>query len=280
MLFLYSLPSTGMAAIVVSAIVAVVLAGYAVARRFALIELDAEQRAMAVSMVSIITTINSLLVAFAAINVWDTYNAADRTVAAEATAAGELARDLAAFDSSAADAAAAALRTYLVMVVHDEWPRMQRQGKPDPHTEQRFDQMFDLANRIRPLDSRQTVLLGEVLMRVNEMVKYRQQRILTLHAAMPNTLWGVIVIVSALSFALLYVLPATPFNLALITAWAITIGLAFFFLLAVDRPFAGEFSVGADPLQHTIDTLVANGTWPATQTEPQPEPYPTPYQAP
>ena len=201
MLFLYSLPSTGMAALVVSAIVVLVLAGYAMARRFTLIEIDAEQRAMAVSMVSIITTINSLLVAFAAINVWDTYNSADRTVAAEAAAAGELARDLAAFDSSAADAAGQALRTYLVMVVHQEWPQMQRHGKPDAHTEQRFDAMFDLANRIRPLDSRQTVLLAEVLTRVNEMVKYRQQRVLTLHAAMPNTLWGVIVIVSALSFA-------------------------------------------------------------------------------
>lgn len=263
MLFLYSLPSTGMAAIVVSGIVALVLVGYAIARRFALIELDAEQRAMAVSMVSIITTINSLLVAFAAINVWDTYNSADRTVAAEAATAGELARDLAAFDSSAADATAMALRTYLVMVVRDEWPQMQRHGKPDPRTERRFDAMFDLANRIRPLDDRQKVLLAEVLTRANEMVKYRQQRILTLHAAMPNTLWGVIIIVSALSFVLLYVLPATPFNLALIASWAITIGLAFFFLLAVDRPFAGEFSVSPDPLQHTIDTLVANGTWPA-----------------
>lgn len=188
MLFLYSLPSTGMAAIVVSGIVALVLVGYAIARRFALIELDAEQRAMAVSMVSIITTINSLLVAFAAINVWDTYNSADRTVAAEAATAGELARDLAAFDSSAADATAMALRTYLVMVVRDEWPQMQRHGKPDPRTERRFDAMFDLANRIRPLDDRQKVLLAEVLTRANEMVKYRQQRILTLHAAMPNTL--------------------------------------------------------------------------------------------
>ena len=68
------------------------------------------------------------------------------------------------------------------------------------------------------------------------------------HAAVPGTLWGVMLIASGLSLLLLYALPATRFHMALVGVWATTLGLAFFFVLAVDRPFAGEVSVSAAPL--------------------------------
>ncbi|MGF6533793.1 MULTISPECIES: DUF4239 domain-containing protein [Paraburkholderia] len=263
MLLLYNLPTFCMAALVVGATLAAALLGYVIFRRCAPIELDAEQRAMTISMVSVITTINSLLVAFAAISVWDAYNDANRTVAAEAACAGELARDLAAFSSPNADATGRALRGYLERVVENEWPLMQQQARFDPEAEARFDAMFDSANLIQPTGPRQTTLLAEVLARANEMVKYREQRIATLDVAMPVTLWAVMIVVSLLSFLLLYALPATRFHVALTSAWAVTLGLAFFFVLAVDRPFAGDVSVSSAPFRQTIDALIARGTWPA-----------------
>jgi uncharacterized protein DUF4239 len=263
MLFLYNIPSAAMAMIVVGTTLSIVLIGYAIARRLKLMDLDAEQRGMTLSMVSVITTINSLLVAFAAISVWDAYNDADRTVTAEASCAGELARDLAAFHTPAADLTGIALRGYVQAVVHSEWPTMQQQSRSDPETERRFDEMFDAVNRIQPSDARQNALLVEVLARANEMVKHRHRRLSELDVAMPGTLWAVMVTVSALSFALMYVLPATPFHVTLIASWAATLGLAFFFVMAVDRPFAGAVSVSAAPFQQTIDSLVTSRIWPA-----------------
>jgi len=209
----------------------------------------------------VVTTINSLLIAFAAIGVWDAFNDADRIVTAEAACASELARDLATFGAPAADATGRILRLYLERVVHIEWPMMQQHAQFDPQTEQQFDAMFDAANRIEPTNPRQVVLLHEVLSRVNEMEKYRQQRILILDVAMPATLWGVILVVSGLSFGLLYVLPATRFHISLLSVWAVTLGLSIFFVLAVDRPFAGEVSVSSAPFQQTIAELIASGTW-------------------
>lgn len=210
---------------------------------------------MAITMVSVITTINSLLIAFSAISVWDAYNGAEHTVEAEATAAGELSRDLAAFGDPVANAARDALRAYLDGVVRDEWPKMQQQASADAQAAARFDRLFDLANRIEPRSERQRVLLGEVLARANEMAKHREQRLLTLDAAMPVTLWGVVVLTSVLSFLLLYLLPGTRFHIALVTSWALTLGLAFFFVLAVDRPFAGEVSVKPEPLRAIVAAM-------------------------
>jgi len=261
MLFLYNLPSFWMASIVVGTTVLCVLLGYALFRRLAPLHLDADEKAMTISMVSVVTTINSLLVAFAAISVWDAYNDANRTVTAEAACAGELAHDLDSLKLPSAVAANLALQRYVDRVIHVEWPLMQQQARTDPGADQAFNQMFYAANRIEPGTPRQNVLLQEVLARVNEMVKYRQQRILTLDEAMPATLWGVIIIVSALSFGLLYVLPANRFHITLISIWATTLGLSFFFVLAVDRPFAGEVSVSTASFQQTMADLIHSGVW-------------------
>lgn len=269
MLFLYNLPSYCMGLIVVGTTVLVVFVGYSVFSRLGLVHADPEQRAMALSMVSIITTINSLLVAFAAVSVWDAYNDADRTVAAEAACAGELARDLAAFDSATASKAGNALQYYLESVIRDEWPTMQQHLQPAPETETAFNRLFDIANDINPTTPRQTVLLNEVLKRTNEMAKLRQQRLLTLEVSMPGTLWAVMLIASGLSFLLLYLFPPTPFYVGLISTWSTTLGLAFFFVLAVDRPYAGEVSVSSSPYRKTIDQLVDSRIWfPLTQAAP------------
>ncbi|WP_244136959.1 DUF4239 domain-containing protein [Burkholderia pyrrocinia] len=274
MLFLYNWPSWLMGLFIVTATVAAALAGYALFRRIAPVDLHPEQRAMAITMVSVITTINSLLVAFSAISVWDAYNSAERTVDAEATAAGELSRDLAAFGDPVADAASGALRAYLDGVVRYEWPTMQQHASADAQAAARFDRLFDMANRIEPRSERQRVLLGEVLARVNEMAKHREQRLLTLDVAMPATLWGVVLLASVVSFLLLYILPGTRFNIALVSSWALTLGLAFFFVLAVDRPFAGEVSVKPEPLRAIVAAIDAQAqrTGPAAHRNDPPAP--------
>ncbi|HEY9103242.1 DUF4239 domain-containing protein [Chitinimonas sp.] len=260
--FLYNMHSVWMALIIVGVTLSVALLGYAITSRFRLVLMDPEQRAMMIAMMSIVTTINSLIVAFAAISVWEAYNAADRTVTEEAACAGELARDLAAFRSPAADITGRALQVYMQMVVRKEWPVMQQQSKQDEETARHFEAMFDAANDIAPTDARQSALLTEVLARTNEMVKYRQQRVLTLETSMPGTLWGVTLALSGLSFLLLYALPPTRFHILLVGTWGTTLGLVFFFIMAVDRPFAGEVSVSPTPFVRTIDSLVISRTWP------------------
>lgn len=260
MLFLYNIPAWAMGALIVFPTLAVALCGYALFRRCLPITLDAEQRSMTLAMMAAVTTINSLLVAFSAISVWGTYQAAGDIVAAEAACATELAHDLSTFAHPNAAAARQELMTYLGHVVHDEWPSMQQQAHPDARTEAAFDRMFATTNRITPSDDRERVLLSEVLARANEMVKYREKRLQNLDEAMPGTLWGVMLIASAISLLLLYALPATRFHVALVAVWAITLGLAFFFVLAVDRPFAGEVSVSSAPFERAIKALSEDET--------------------
>ncbi|MBN3820805.1 DUF4239 domain-containing protein, partial [Paraburkholderia sp. Se-20369] len=156
-----------------------------------------------------------------------------------------------------ADLARRALASYLARVADDEWPQMQQHARAEPRAEAAFDRMFAAVNHIAPTDERERVLLSEVMARANEMVKYRQSRLQNLDSAMPATLWAVMLISSSLSLLLLYALPGTRFNIGLVSIWAVTLGLAFFFVMAVDRPFAGEVSVSAEPIRRALDGLRA-----------------------
>ncbi|KVD92781.1 hypothetical protein WS63_09705 [Burkholderia stagnalis] len=280
MLFLYNIPAAAMGALIVAATLAAALLGYAVFRRIMPGRLDAEQRGMIIAMMSAVTTINSLLVAFSAVSVWTSYQAAADTVASEAACATELAHDLAAFRGAGtgADAARQALATYLARVTDDEWPQMQQHARAAPSAEAAFDRMFAAINHVAPADERERVLLSEVMARANEMVKYRQSRLQSLDSAMPTTLWAVMLLSSSLSLVLLYALPGTRFNIGLVSIWAVTLGLAFFFVMAVDRPFAGEVSVSAEPIRHALVALraelAAPGNAPSAAASAAPGPAP------
>jgi hypothetical protein len=261
-LFLYNLSSLYMGMIVVGLTVSVVFLAYALARLVARTHVYRDYHPSVFSMISIIATIQSLLVAFAAINVWNSFNDAGRTVAAEAFSANALARDLAAMDNQAADGTAIALHAYLELVIHQEWPRMQQEMEQDRDTEHSFNRVIDLANRIDPSSPRQTVLLAEILKRSNDLITYRQQRLLALDTAMPTSLWVAILGVSSLTFFLLFTLPPSAFHILLIGSWATTLGIVFFFILAVDRPFTGEISVSPQAFQNAIDNLFESRIWP------------------
>ncbi len=53
----------------------------------------------------------------------------------------------------------------------------------------------------------------------------------------------------------MFVLPPTRFNLAMIASLALCLGLVFYFIAAMDHPFAGEESIPPAPFQSAIDNM-------------------------
>ena len=52
-----------------------------------------------------------------------------------------------------------------------------------------------------------------------------------------------------------FVLPPTRFNVGMIAGLAVAIGLVFYFIIAMDRPFAGEESISPSPFQSALDNM-------------------------
>jgi hypothetical protein len=77
-------------------------------------------------------------------------------------------------------------------------------------------------------------------------------------SALPSTVWIVVLCGGALSIALtwLFIIDSRWKHALLTGAYAALVGLLIFLMAAMDHPYRGEFSVGADAFQLTYDQLM------------------------
>jgi hypothetical protein len=254
MLALYDLPNWVMGVVIVGTIMALTYAGYFVLHRTWRPTITEANASVAMSILAVIATVHSLLLAFSALSVWDSFGSAEEAVVHEANTVGALARDLAVFDSADSREARRMLRAYTDLVVNVEWETM-RNGQANTETWNAFDRMFLAIGRLDPDTPRRVALLPEILARTNELLKDRRSRLHTSASAVPGTLWTVVLIGTVLTLATIFMLPPTGFNIFMIGLVSLSMGLVFFLIVAMDRPFAGTESISPEPFESTIDNI-------------------------
>jgi hypothetical protein len=82
-----------------------------------------------------------------------------------------------------------------------------------------------------------------MLDKLNELVDFRHDRIVESQAGIPLILWTIGLVGSLLTVAYASAFTPTRFNVMAIVGISLTLGLVFLFILTVDHPFKGEFSV-------------------------------------
>jgi hypothetical protein len=260
MLFLYNLPNWLMGMSVISLVVALAYAGYFAFHGIWNPSLTDEDKGVAMTVLAVVATINSLLLAFSAVSVWEAFQQADAAVVQEANNVSALARDLAIFDSTQSRTTRGMLRDYASQVVQVEWIDMQH-GKANPEVWNQFDRMFLTIGAIEPDTPRRVAMLPEIWARTNELLKQRRSRLYTSESEVPGTLWAVVLIGTALAIATTFVLPRTRFNVLMIGALALSHGLVFYLIIAMERPFAGKESIKSEPFTVAIGNM---DRWDAT----------------
>jgi hypothetical protein len=255
-LWLYELPNWQLGALITGGLVVLGLGGHAVFQQLCRTVFQESDRNLAIALMAVVATVNSLLLAFSAISVWDAFGAADRAVSGEATTIGELSRDLGAFDTPQSHQAEVRLASYARAVVDDEWPAM-KMDLASISTWADFDLMFASVAAIEPVTPRETALMPEIWARANELVKYRRARLDASKGRVPGTLWAVVLIGTLLTIAPSFVLTRRIFNRVGIAMLSLSMGLVLFFIAALDRPFVGKESISNEPF-HTYLRSAAN----------------------
>lgn len=253
MLFLYELSHWAMGGLIVATTIFVVIGAFLLIRSRFRHEFSDAQVSAAMSFVGVMATLTSLLLAFSAVSVWDSFGSAEAAVVSEANVAAELARDLAVYGPTAVPARSA-VRQYLNTVLNQEWSLLAK-GEASLQAGLELDEVFRETGRIEPQTNRDSALIREIWSRVNGLAEARRNRLQASKARVPEMLWAVVLISTALTFLLTFVMPVTRFSVGLLTCLAATMGLVFFFIVAMDRPFAGRQSVDADPIRSTLTNM-------------------------
>jgi hypothetical protein len=200
----------------------------------------------AVSLMQVVAAYIGILIAFAGVQVWQDFADAQNAVHREAASASQLYRDLATYGPETLPARQE-LRAYVASIVKDEWPLL-AQGKPSGRTEVALFKLFDGIGKMRPKDSRDSAIYTEMFSNLNDLVSLRRDRLIHSESGMPTILWIVGLVGSVLIVAYTATFRPSRTNVMMISGISLALGLVFLFILVVDRPYLGEFSVSSGEL--------------------------------
>jgi hypothetical protein len=210
-----------------------------------------EEREAAVSLMQVVAAYIGIMIAFAGVEVWQDFAAAENAVHQEAASAAALYRDLTTYGPET-QAARNNLRAYVSSIVKDEWPLLS-QGKASQSTEVALAALFDGVGAIRPKDDRDSAIYSEAFSNLNDLVVLRRDRLIHSQSGIPLILWMVGLVGSMLIVSYTATFPPTQTNVMMIAGISVTLGLIFLFILIVDQPYKGEFSVSSTELSQLTD---------------------------
>lgn len=204
-----------------------------------------------IQAMSVIATVNSLLLAFMAISVWDSYKAADIAAMNEASAIALLGRDLAYYGKKEALAARSCAKDYAKCSIEKDWPLMSK-GLSNRECLEMLEKTFDLISNINPKSAKEEVLLSNIWGKANEMSQARRERLQAARSSVPITLWFVAFAGTFLTISMLFVMPRNKFSHVLISIISAAFVLVFYFILAMEKPYAGPDAIKPLGFQRVI----------------------------
>lgn len=247
--FFYGLPIWLATILVLGLSLAVGLGSSFGLRRLLWLHSAQHQTEIAVSLMQVVAAYIGILIAFAGVQVWQDFTDAQNAVHREAASASQLYRDMATYGPETLNARQN-LRLYVASIVKDEWPLLP-QGRTSERTDAKLFELFNAVGKIHPKDNRDTAIYSEIFSNMNQLVSLRRDRLIHSESGMPPILWIVGLFGSVLIVAYTATFPLNRGNVMMIAGISLALGLVFLFILIVDRPFMGDFSVSS----HELSTL-------------------------
>ena len=99
-------------------------------------------------------------------------------------------------------------------------------------------------------DDRSSAIYSELISKVNDLIDYRRERIEDSKEGIPGILWAIGIVGGLLTVAYASAFTPTRYNMFMTAGIALTLGLLFLFILTVNYPYKGEFSVNNRLLLH------------------------------
>jgi hypothetical protein len=251
--FFYNLPVWFAGILILVLALAVGLGSSIGLQRLLRLEPTAEEKDIAINLMQVVAAYIGIMLAFSGVAVWQNFADADNSVHQEAATAAELYRDLTTY-GAATQATRDDVRSYVGSILRDEWPLL-REGRGSVATEVALGRIFVELGKLEPESNRDSAIYAESLSKLNDLVVLRRNRLIASRAGIPLILWIVGLVGSALTISYASAFSRTRYNLVMISGTSIAIGLVFLFILAVDRPFKGEFSVQSTDLSQLTGTF-------------------------
>jgi Protein of unknown function (DUF4239) len=224
------------------------MAGPYVVRRYVDLERLTTNNEVAGFKFATLGVLYAVLLAFAVIVVWQKFNDAEATVAAEAGAAATIYRLALGMGEQGAPLQAR-LSAYLDTDAAQDWPEMQH-GRTSQAGTDALTQIYVVALAYQPQDLHGVALQGDLLRELGLLGTARRERLVMAAGSVPEVVWLVLFTGAVLTISFTFFFGTENVrNQAIMTgALALLIFSVLVIVVSIDRPFAGPTAISPEPL--------------------------------
>jgi hypothetical protein len=248
--WLHNLPLVWMALVVFAATYLIAAGIYLVIAALAVGARARSFTAISPGMLSPMGVLFGLFVAFIAAQVWSDNDHASAAVNREASALRSVELLAARFPGEPEARLRALLRDYIADMVTAEWPAMARQSATLRTSPPTIDEALRLTLALIPASSGQQVAQREMAVALENLLDARRQRVLLSRSQVNGIKWLCLMVQAACVLLTIALVQSGDRLASLMSLWLFASGAAVCVLviLAHDRPFTGQLSVGPGPL--------------------------------
>jgi hypothetical protein len=215
--------------------------------------------AVSAAVAAMVMTLFALVLAFAAVNLYQGYTDAGGNVANEANSLAQIARDVRVLPNAEEYRVQAAIVQYIHAVREGDFPAM-RDGKTDPRGAVAIDALFASMQAIEPRTAAQQSFYDSAVSKLNDLVQQRRSRLSAADSTLPGAFVALLLLTAALTILVSYFLSSGHLGVELVLVGAVSVVVAagLLTILLLEYPFSGSVSVSSDPYtQGVLGDLLA-----------------------
>jgi len=203
-----------------------------------------------------ISMIYAIFFGFMALYLLENFDIAANSVEKEATVLNSIYHSSKVLPQSICREVQNEVEDYITVVLNHDWPSMVLDTDAGEESEQVLDKILMTLYNIHSKNSSDIMtlfILQEMIKEVKSMYEYRDKRLMMSHAALGADFWVVILLGAFLTIGVNYFFGMHfHFHVLSVIAVSIAVSSILFLLIAIDRPYIGDFSVKSEGFEKLL----------------------------
>ncbi len=255
--FIYTIPNYVLFSLLIGISLVVSLISILIVKRFIQVDTRYRENEVIGYISATICIIYAVLFGFVALYTLNNFDMADQSVQHEASFLGDIFHDSKGLPDPIKKEIRGEIKTYIDEVLKNEWPLMVNGRVVTERGEEIIDRMKTNLYKYTPLNPLETFAQQQVLTEIKSLYEAREKRIFMSHSALDTNFVFIILLGAFLTIGINYFF-GMEFYLHVISVVVVSIAVSslVFLILAIDRPFRGEFAVSPDAFK-TILSLIS-----------------------
>jgi hypothetical protein len=205
----------------------------------------------------------AIMLGLAVVGVYTSYTSTSEVVEREASTLAALYSDTRALPEENRATLLADLRAYAKETIDQDWPAQQAGHVPTEGTRRILAYQQHMAS-VKPDDRAAQIAYAGAFGQYEKLVELRATRLSRVTAHTPALLWWIIGVGGVLTVGIIWMLDMEVYIHSILTAvLCLFLGIVFFFIADMDKPFRGDAFIGPDAYELVYRDLMATGDTPS-----------------